>query len=97
MAPAVATRAKGDSVDIATTAPSDARMVEMVRALKRHLKHNAEDVGDRFAEEARKMHSGEVDERGIYGQATREEALSLHEEGIAVVAIPDIGDDDITH
>jgi len=53
----------------------------------RELVANTEDVGDRFAEEARKIHYGEVKERGIRGQATREESVALAEEGIAVVQI----------
>lgn len=47
-----------------------------------------EDVGDRFAEEARKMHYGEAEERGIRGQATREQAEQLVDEGIAVMPLP---------
>ena len=47
-----------------------------------------EDVGERFADEARKMHYGEAEERGIRGQATREETETLREEGIAVFSLP---------
>lgn len=54
----------------------------------RHVMANTDDVGDRFAEEARRMHYGETDERAIRGQATREEAQSLVEEGIAVMPLP---------
>ena len=56
----------------------------------RELMASTEDVGDRFADEARKIHHGEVKERGIRGQATREESAALAEEGIAVmqVALP---------
>ena len=49
---------------------------------------NTEDVGERFAEEARKIHYGESDERGIRGQATREETEALLEEGIGVLPLP---------
>ena len=49
---------------------------------------NTEDVGAQFADEARKMHYGETKERGIRGQATREEAESLLEEGIEVMNLP---------
>jgi hypothetical protein len=49
---------------------------------------NTEDVGAQFADEARKMHYGEAEERGIRGQATREEAESLLEEGIEVMTLP---------
>jgi hypothetical protein len=47
-----------------------------------------EDVGDRFADEARKMHYGEAEERGIRGQATREQTEALLDEGIAVMPLP---------
>ncbi|MBS0450970.1 MAG: DUF1178 family protein [Proteobacteria bacterium] len=53
----------------------------------RELMASTEDVGDRFADEARKIHHGEVKERGIRGQATREESAALAEEGIAVMQI----------
>jgi hypothetical protein len=49
---------------------------------------NTEDVGERFAEEARKIHYGEADERGIRGQASREETRELLEEGIGVLPLP---------
>jgi hypothetical protein len=54
----------------------------------RHLLAHTENVGDRFAEEARKMHYGEADERAIRGSATREQAEALLDEGIEVVALP---------
>jgi len=53
----------------------------------RELMAATEDVGERFADEARKIHYGEVKERGIRGQATREESEALAEEGIAVMQI----------
>jgi hypothetical protein len=56
--------------------------------LHRHVETHCDYVGDRFAEEARKIHYGEREERGIYGEATREEAKSLSEEGIPFAAIP---------
>ncbi|RYF34077.1 MAG: DUF1178 family protein [Comamonadaceae bacterium] len=54
----------------------------------RELIANTENVGDRFADEARKIHYGEAEERGIRGQATREQAEALAEEGIAVMSLP---------
>ncbi len=49
---------------------------------------NTVDVGERFAEEARRIHYGETEERAIRGQATREDAAALQEEGIEVMALP---------
>ncbi len=54
----------------------------------RHVLDNTEDVGGRFAEEARRMHYGETEERGIRGQASREETQALLEEGIGVLPLP---------
>lgn len=54
----------------------------------RHVLANTEDVGGRFAEEARRIHYGETAERNIRGQASREETESLLEEGIAVMPLP---------
>lgn len=54
----------------------------------RHLMAHTEDVGDRFADEARRIHYGESAERGIRGQTTDEERRALVEEGIEVVSIP---------
>ena len=54
----------------------------------REVLAKTEDVGERFADEARRMHYGEAEERGIRGQATREQAEALLEEGIPVMALP---------
>jgi hypothetical protein len=61
-----------------------AAMMNMVR----HVMANTEDVGTQFAEEARKIHYGEREERNIRGQATREETEALLDEGIDVMALP---------
>ena len=56
--------------------------------LARQIVANTEDVGAQFAQEARRIHHGEVQERAIRGQATPDEAMELLEEGIAVVPLP---------
>jgi hypothetical protein len=56
--------------------------------LARHVIENTEDVGDRFAEEARRIHYAEAPSRGIRGKATAEQAQSLAEEGIEVLSLP---------
>ncbi len=61
-----------------------AAMMKVVR----HVMANTEDVGTQFAEEARKIHYGEREERNIRGQATREETEALIDEGIDVMALP---------
>ena len=57
-------------------------------AAARRILANTDDVGDRFAEEARRIHYGETKERGIRGQASRAETDALLEEGIAVMSLP---------
>ena len=54
----------------------------------RHVMANTDDVGERFAEEARRIHYGETGERGIRGQASKEETQALLEEGIGVLPLP---------
>jgi hypothetical protein len=54
----------------------------------RHMLASTEDVGERFPDEARRIHYGETEHRPIRGQATPEQRAALHEEGIEVVAIP---------
>ncbi|WP_417462146.1 DUF1178 family protein [Kordiimonas sp.] len=56
--------------------------------LKSHVEKNCDYVGDQFAEEARKIHYGESDERGIYGESTLEETQALLDEGIDVLPLP---------
>jgi hypothetical protein len=64
-----------------------------LKDLKAHLKANAEHVGPRFPEEARKMHYGESEARSIYGEATIEEAKALKEEGIPALPLPPLPED----
>lgn len=64
-----------------------------LRGLREHVKATADDVGDKFAEEARKMHHGEAEERSIYGETTVDEAKSLYEEGIPALPLPKLPDD----
>jgi hypothetical protein len=73
--------------------PRAQALAEMLRQLRRHVEENAENVGSRFPEEARKIHYGETDARGIYGQASRDEVEALVEEGIEVHALPILPED----
>jgi hypothetical protein len=75
----------------ATTTATVARTADMQSAwlqAMRQLVERTEDVGERFAEEARRIHYGEVAQRGIRGQASPEERQALLDEGIETVAIP---------
>lgn len=75
-----------ESTAVANVAPAQlqAAWMQMVR----HVMANTEDVGQKFAEEARKIHYGEREERNIRGQATREETEALLDEGIDILPLP---------
>ena len=92
MAPSVVTARKRESVRVAAHV-AEADMQEMVRKLRKHLTDNAEHVGDRFAEEARRIHYDEAEKRGIYGEATSEEVHALVEEGIEFHPLPRLPED----
>lgn len=65
----------------------------MLKAVREHVAKNADYVGEQFADEARKMHYGEIEHRSIYGEARPEDAQALLEEGIEVHAIPVLPED----
>ena len=67
--------------------------VAMLRELKEKLVNNADDVGNKFAEEARKIHYGESDKTGVYGSANIAEVKKLREEGIEFFALPRLPED----
>lgn len=66
---------------------------EMIREFRRVVTEKAENVGPRFAEEARAMHEGLSEFRAIYGEATAEEAQALREEGIDAFPLPSLPDE----
>ena len=66
----------------------DASMQAAWLKMVRHVMANTEDVGERFPEEARRIHYGESEERGIRGQASPQETEALMEEGIGVLPLP---------
>jgi len=102
MAPSVATarkkeaRAERAAAKQKAALPADPKKREMLKQIKElrdKVLAGAENVGDRFSEEARKIHYGEAEARGIFGQATVEEAVGLIDEGIEVLPIPDLPED----
>jgi hypothetical protein len=67
---------------------SPTEFTEMLIRVHHYVKENFEDVGPRFPEEARRIHSGKAEERPIHGTASVQEAQELAEEGVPVVALP---------
>lgn len=92
MAPAVA-RTDGERVSLSSAHPDAVKFREMLRAYRNKVTSEADYVGDKFAEEARKIHFEEVEARGIYGEATRDEVAGLLDEGIDFLPLPDVADD----
>jgi hypothetical protein len=64
-----------------------------LRELRDHIVKNADNVGERFSNEARKMHYGDIEHRPIYGEASPDEARSLIEEGVEVSPLPVLPED----
>jgi hypothetical protein len=91
------TPAPAPSADVPQTplmmAPQERELITKLRELRDHVTKTAENVGDKFPDEARKMHYGDIDHRPIYGEASRDEARSLIEEGVEVVPLPVLPDD----
>ncbi len=83
-APAQPTAGAGSQEAVALPPALQAAWLELARKIAA----NTEDVGKRFADEARRMHHGETEERAIRGQATPDEAAQLLDEGIAVLPLP---------
>ena len=73
--------------------PRTRALMELMREMRKTVEANADYVGDKFAEEARKIHYKEAEQRGIYGEATPEDAKSLIDEGIEVHPLPRLPED----
>lgn len=91
MAPNITPRTRGDVPIPEDEAP--ARYRNLVRAVRKVLEDGSEDVGDRFPEEARKIHYREVEQRTIRGTASSDEARALVEEGVEILALPRVPED----
>jgi hypothetical protein len=87
------TGAAQDKVPVAIVSPQEREFHAKLRAIREHLTKNADYVGKKFPEEARKMHYGEADHRSIYGEASPQDAKELHDEGIEFHPLPVIPDE----
>ena len=87
MAPAVV-GARKTAGDEAPPAKMQAMMMEAMGRIRAHVEETFDDVGDAFASEARAIHEGRAEQRGIYGEATPKEVRALVEDGVPVAPLP---------
>jgi hypothetical protein len=92
-APAPAAAAAAEKTPVAMVSPEEREMRAKLKELRDHLTKNSDYVGQKFPEEARKMHYGEIEHRSIYGEASAEDAKELHEEGIEFHPLPVLPDE----
>ena len=85
--------ANTSTAPVAMVSPQESELRQKLKELREHLTKNSDYVGQKFPEEARKMHYGETDPRSIYGEASLEDAKELHEEGIEFHPLPVLPDD----
>ena len=78
---------------VAMISPQEREFRAKLKELRDHLTANADNVGKKFPEEARKMHYGEIEHRSIYGEASPRDAKELHEEGIEFHPLPVLPDE----
>jgi hypothetical protein len=78
---------------VAMISPQEQDLRAKLKELRDHLTQNADNVGSKFPEEARKMHYGEIEHRSIYGEASPQEAKDLHDEGIEFHPLPILPDE----
>jgi hypothetical protein len=81
------------SAPVAMVSPQEREFRKKLKELREHLTRNADYVGQKFPEEARKMHYGEIEHRSIYGEASPDQAKELHEEGIEFHPLPVLPDE----
>ena len=93
-APAVAPAPDAaEKAPVAMLSPQETQFRAKLKELRDHLTKNAQNVGQKFPEEARKMHYGEIEHRSIYGEASPDEAKELHDEGIEFHPLPVLPED----
>ena len=91
--------AEATSTEVTTTESTPLLMAQerelraKIKELRDHITKNADNVGERFPNEARKMHYGDIEHRPIYGEASPDEARALIDEGVEVSPLPVLPDD----
>ena len=91
--PSPGTPAEAANAPVALMSPQEREFRQKLKELREHLTRNADYVGQKFPEVARKMHYGEMDHRSIYGEATPQDAKEMHEEGIQFHPLPVLPDE----
>jgi hypothetical protein len=82
-----------EKTPVAMMSPREQEFRNKLKELREHVTKNADYVGPKFPDEARKMHYGEIEHRSIYGEASPQEAKDLHEEGIEFHPLPILPDE----
>ncbi len=85
--------AQAEKAPVAMLSPQEQEFRAKLKELRDHLTKNADNVGPKFPEQARKMHYGEIEHRSIYGEASPQEAKDLAEEGIEFHPLPILPDE----
>ena len=93
MAPSVATARKKETRQEMVMQAGQKEMMNKLREIITTIRANSEDVGERFPEEARKIHYGETEQRGLIGKASATEVRDLLDEGIEIAPLPVLPDD----
>jgi hypothetical protein len=91
--PAEAPSQSDNKTPVAMVTPQEREFRAKLKELRDHLTKNAEDVGGKFPEQARKMHYGEIEHRSIYGEASPKEAKELLDEGVEFHPLPVLPDE----
>jgi hypothetical protein len=93
VSPAVAPKETTAAASLMADSEAAQKLRGMIRELHEQVQANTEDVGTQFADEARKIHYGDAEERGIRGRATAEQTEALAEEGIGFLPMPTLPED----
>ena len=93
MAPSVSTARKKEKRQEMVMQAGQKEMMNKLREIVTTIRANSEDVGERFPEEARKIHYGETEQRGLIGKASATEVRDLLDEGIEIAPLPVLPDD----
>ena len=93
MTPGLAHAKHGDAAEASAMLSRNQAMRAAVLAVRQEILASAQNVGNDFATQARQMHEGEIDAKPIYGQASRDEVVSLLEDGVPVLPLPPAPDE----